>query len=139
MINLPPISHKKAFSLIELLVVIVIIAIIGGIALPSYSKYMKKARYSEVIQAAAPYKLSVTSCFQQHHSLNNCNSGSNDIPTSISHGIIASIRVHSGVISITPKAEYGFTANDTYVLTPTINNSHLKWSKSGEAINKGYA
>ena len=37
-------SHHKGFTLIELMIVIVVIAILASIALPSYSSYIAKSR-----------------------------------------------------------------------------------------------
>ncbi len=129
---------ETGFSLIELLVVIIIIAIISSIAIPSYSTYMKRARYSEIVQAAAPYKLSVIECYSQNQDLSNCNSGNQYIPGSITSGMIKSIIVTNGVITITPIDQHGITSADTYILTPTIADGQLTWSKSGGAIIKGF-
>jgi type IV pilus assembly protein PilA len=128
---------ETGFSLIELLVVIIIIAIISSIAIPSYSSYMKRARYSEIIQAAAPYKLSVIECYSENQDLSNCNSGNQYIPGSVTSGIIKSIIVSDGVITITPIDIHGITSADTYILTPKISDGQLSWSKSGGAVNKG--
>jgi len=44
-------TNKKGFTLIELMIVIAIIGILAAIAIPAYSDYTKKARYSEVTNA----------------------------------------------------------------------------------------
>lgn len=49
--------YRKAFSLVELLVVITIIAILSAAAIPSYNKYIVKTQVSNVLAIANAYKL----------------------------------------------------------------------------------
>jgi len=42
-------TPKKAFSLIELMVVIAIIAILASVSIPNYFKYLTKAKQAEVM------------------------------------------------------------------------------------------
>lgn len=132
------------FTIIELLITLAIIAIIAVIAVPSYLNYTRRARYSEVVQAAAPYKLGVTECYHTTGALTACGAGSNGVPAArtVASGQVASVAVSTaGVITITPVASNGFVATDTYVLTPTIdaNNNILTWAASGGGVTKGYA
>lgn len=52
----------KAFTLIELMIVIAIIAILATVAIPSYNSYTQKAALSELLSASASYKTDVEIC-----------------------------------------------------------------------------
>ena len=130
----------SGFTLIELLITIGMVGILAMIALPSYQQYTRRAYYSELVQAAAPYKLGVTECYQETGSLDDCQAGINYIPPGIStsHGMVARSDVKAGVISLTPVERHGLKENDDYVLTPIIVDDVLVWKISGGGVVKGY-
>jgi type IV pilus assembly protein PilA len=138
-------KNTKGFSLIELMVVLAIIGILTAIAVPSYHSYIKRARYSEVVTATAPYKLGISLCYQTENSLTHCNDSNGDIPKAISTAnneeqpLINTLTVSKGIIKVTPKNKQGFTSKDTYILTPTTTDQGLVWHTSGGAIEAGYA
>lgn len=132
------------FTLIELLIAIAIVGILAAVAVPSYQSYMRRAHYTEIVQAAAPYKLGVDECYQTTGDLSQCKAGEHGIPANLASeqgtGLIDSITIEAGgKIVVTPQEKYGISANDSYELTPTVKNGRLVWSTGGKGVTNGYA
>lgn len=136
------IRTSRGFTLIELLIVIAIIGILAAIAVPSYLTYTKKAYFSEVVQATAPYKLAVESCFQAQGggtAVANCAAGQNGVPANIttSTGNVGGVTVTAtGVITATGSSLHSLSG-ESYVLTPTPTNNVLIWAPTGQCATDG--
>ena len=133
---------QKGFTLIELMIVVAIIGILAAVAVPAYQNYTIKARFSEVVNATAPFKTAVELCVQS----GNCNNaGAVVVPASGARtavevpndsgasGVVTSVTVSAaGVILATPVAANGIAAADTFQLTPTITaTGGITWAKGG--------
>lgn len=57
-------KKDEGFTLIELMIVVAIIGILSTTALPSYTNYTAKAKFSEVVMASAPLKVAISVCAQ---------------------------------------------------------------------------
>ncbi len=119
-------NRTAGFTLMELLIVIAIIGILIIIAISSYHTYTRRARFKEVVQARAPYKLGgVEECYQMTNELSECSAGDNGVPPAIpagsGTGLVDAIEIQNGVITITPQVKYGIEAKDNYILTRPPN------------------
>ena len=135
--------YNSGFTLIELLMAIAIVGILTAIAIPSYQTYTRKAHYTEIVQASAPFKLGIEECFQLNGDTKDCKPGKNGVPQNIvagsGVGLIDSVIIgNNSVITITPYDKYGIKPTDTYILTPEQKNNQLIWKKSGGGVDQGY-
>jgi len=132
---------QKGFTLIELMIVVAIIGILAAVALPAYSKYTDKAKFSEVILSTSAAKAAVEVCAQDLGAVTNCTAASNGVPADVAAGsadkYANSVTTAAGVITAVPKVFGGVTAAETYVLTPAYANGKVTWTVSGGCIAAG--
>ena len=128
-------KKQSGFTLIELMIVVAIIAILAAIALPAYNGYTAKAKYSEAITAGAGVKDMVEMCYSDLNTVTGCTnekSGSGwniKKDTDYARGIVNSVGVTDGVITVNSTNGTGAIATATYKLTPTVvAGVGLKWA-----------
>jgi type IV pilus assembly protein PilA len=130
----------QGFSLLELLIAALIISTLAAIAYPAYQNFSRRLIYAELLKSTEPIKTSVSACYKTQKSLIDCDSGKNHIAKNIKpDGLIQSVTVQDGVITIVPAENKGILRSDNYVLTPIVKDGEIQWKSSGKAIENAYA
>ena len=117
---------NKGFTLIELMIVVAIIAILAGIAVPQYKSYTDRAKFSEVIAATTSAKTAAEMCAQVKQSLDAAACASLDVNQfSVPTGITLAFS-NQDATNLTITATKG---SDSYELAGVLNGSGvLEWA-----------
>lgn len=130
---------QQGFTLIELMIVVAIIGILAAVAIPSYQNYTKKAKFTEVVNAAQGFKSQVEICANETGALAACGNGTNGVGAAPSaYGLVASVAVAAnGTITATGTSTVD---GKTFILVPTLEaGGQVTWTKNtGTCLAAGY-
>ncbi|MBY5981160.1 pilin [Ferrimonas balearica] len=134
------VRKQQGFTLIELMIVVAIVGILAAIALPAYSNYTKKAKFTEVVSATGAAKTAVEVCSQSYAGSGdtNCVKNKNGVPNDITAAAgVMGIATAWGsstavtIVATVPTDGLGpLVAAHTYTLSGTVdaNTGAIKWT-----------
>ena len=116
------------------MIVIAIIAILVAIALPAYQTYIKKARFSEVINSTAGAKAAMETYYLEEENFTDFPAAAYNVDN---RGNVLTVRVDPAAITITATAIDGIgagIANQTATLTGVVDaDNNLEWTCTSSA------
>ena len=133
-------KKQHGFTLIELMIVVAIIAILAAIAIPAYSDYVTRAKWSDNISATASVKTAISLCLQENAGDKTvCDEEGADglASLSITDPTNAAITITgtTAAIVVTGTAAVG---SCVVTFTPTVNSTTTSWAgvTSGTSCDK---
>jgi type IV pilus assembly protein PilA len=127
-------KHQSGFTLIELMIVVAIIGILAAIAIPSYMDYTKKARVSELLNAASPGKAAISEFMITEQTQNDSISEDEAAIVDTTTANINEVRWNETDGQIEVVANTTQIGALTLILTPTLNttNGIVTWACSSD-------
>ena len=83
------------------MVVIGIIAILSAIGIPAYQNYLRKAALTDMLQTFVPYRTAVELCALDRGGVDNCDAGSNGIPSPTTTRYVSGMSIAKGTVTLT--------------------------------------
>lgn len=125
------------FTLVELAFVILIVAILAAIAIPSYQDYTVRAQISEGLNMSGTARHAIEEYYEENNALPKDNETAGIAPpTSLSAKYVVAVEVYDGNVIIT----YGNSASDqisgnTLQMAPSIRpNATIEWQCQSDHI-----
>ena len=132
-----PQRHAAGFTLVELMVAMVLVAILVSVAIPSYQSYVRRGQLSEAFNTLSDVRVKMEQYYQDNK-FYGATSGSTACPTLPTYGAFPFtgkyFTVSCGGLGAAPSQTYTLTATGTGGLTTgyayTVNQSGIKGTTS---------
>ena len=123
-------ANKQGYTLIELLVTCMIVALVALISIPVYTKYRLRAKVATMISAASAAQFAVSNdYFNQGYTFANTTYPANTQPfLTPSSNFISSIDVQEGWVRVTGNPTYLNGNQIDLVFQPTVTNNNITWT-----------
>lgn len=121
-------QKQSGFTLFELMIAIMIIAILAALGIPAYYRHIQKAAMTNILPIAATYKAAVELCILETGAVDKCDNDSYGIPEAQTNQYIENSSVSKGVITLTGK---NTLVGLTVKLSPKISTKYggVTWER----------
>ncbi len=132
-------KQSRGFTLIELMVVVIVVAILSAIAIPSYSDYVRRGKITEAISGLSDMRVKMETFFQDNRTyVGSCVAGTvAPVPTATANFTFAcSGQSTTGYLvtatGIASMAGFTYTVDQSNSKTTTLAAS-TTWSGTGSS------
>jgi type IV pilus assembly protein PilA len=136
-------GKQKGFTLIELMIVVAIIGVLAAVAIPAYSDYTAKAKFSEAVLLASKYKTDVSLAMQINGgTIAGYTAGTYNLADVTVGPAVHGVTIADGVITVTWMGDGSDLAGVNVTLTPegvptAANASGVFWTLGDDGTALG--